>query len=121
MKPPRRVEVEPSPKRVRVMANGRTVADSLASQLLLETGHHPVYYFPRADVRAEALNIPLSHGSLSESERRAANRAEGGSQTRPYIEIRIVGASGPRRSPRAVLCYTDTCRVSSPIKKVCSK
>src|SRR5439155_370211 len=51
----RRIRIDPSPKRVRAMANGRTVADSLAALLLLETGHRPVYYFPRADVRTELL------------------------------------------------------------------
>jgi uncharacterized protein (DUF427 family) len=44
---------EPSPKRVRVMFNGKTVADSLSAGLMLETGHLPVYYFPREDVRMD--------------------------------------------------------------------
>ncbi|MGE5147876.1 MAG: DUF427 domain-containing protein [Candidatus Eiseniibacteriota bacterium] len=49
------VTFEPSPKRVRVMVNGKTVADSLNALLLFETGHQPVYYFPRQDVRADIL------------------------------------------------------------------
>lgn len=48
--------IEPSPKRVRVMANGKTVADSLCMLLLLEKGHFPVYYFPRDDVRMGLLH-----------------------------------------------------------------
>ena len=50
-----RVTVEPSPKRVRVMLNGKTVVDTLNALLLFETGHRPVYYFPRQDVRADFL------------------------------------------------------------------
>ena len=49
------VTFEPSPKRVRVMVNGKTVADSLNTVLLFETGIRPVYYFPRQDVRADFL------------------------------------------------------------------
>jgi uncharacterized protein (DUF427 family) len=50
-----RVAIEPSPKRVRVMLNGKTVADSLNTLLLFETGQRPIYYFPRRDVRADFL------------------------------------------------------------------
>jgi uncharacterized protein (DUF427 family) len=46
---------EPSPKRVRVMANGKTIADSLCTRLLLESGAMPIYYFPRQDVRMDLL------------------------------------------------------------------
>lgn len=46
---------EPSPKRVRVIVDGKTVADSLCAGLMLETGHMPVYYFPREDVRMDLL------------------------------------------------------------------
>lgn len=49
------VHFERSPKRVRVMFNGETVADSLATELLFETRHIPVYYFPRRDVRMDLL------------------------------------------------------------------
>jgi uncharacterized protein (DUF427 family) len=37
------------------MLNGKTVADSLNTLLLFETGHRPIYYFPRQDVRADFL------------------------------------------------------------------
>lgn len=49
------VAFEPSPKRVRAIVNGKTIADSLCTGLVLETGHHPVYYFPRDDVRMDLL------------------------------------------------------------------
>jgi uncharacterized protein (DUF427 family) len=57
-----RVAIEPSPKRVRVMVGGETLADSLAAMLLLETDHSPVYYFPRNDVRMDLLRA-TDHGS----------------------------------------------------------
>tara|TARA_R110002167_G_scaffold137327_6_gene324266 strand:+ start:168 stop:971 length:804 start_codon:yes stop_codon:yes gene_type:complete len=49
------VHFERSPKRVRAVFNGETIADSLATELLFESRHIPVYYFPRADVRMDLL------------------------------------------------------------------
>lgn len=55
-----RISLEPTAKRIRVMANGKTVADTLAAILLREKGHFPVYYVPRADVRMDLLE-PTNH------------------------------------------------------------
>ena len=49
------VHLEPSPRRLRVMFNGETVADSINALLLYESRHIPVYYFPMEDIRAEFL------------------------------------------------------------------
>jgi hypothetical protein len=49
-RPPQRGHVlyfEDSPKRVWVMFNGETVADSRRVKILHETGYLPVYYFPK--------------------------------------------------------------------------
>ena len=46
---------EDSPRRVRVMFGGETIADSKRVKLLHETGHLPVYYFPMEDVRMDLL------------------------------------------------------------------
>jgi uncharacterized protein (DUF427 family) len=46
---------EDSPRRVRVVFAGRTVADSSRAKLLHETGRVPCYYIPLEDVAAEAL------------------------------------------------------------------
>jgi len=54
-KPVYKVVLEPCAKRVRAVLGGETVADSTAIRLCHETGHLPVYYFPRADVRMDLL------------------------------------------------------------------
>jgi uncharacterized protein (DUF427 family) len=50
-----KIVFEPSPRRVRVMAGGETIADSTDMRLLHEPGHLPIYYFPRGDVRMDLL------------------------------------------------------------------
>ena len=50
------VKVEPCAKWVRAMHNGQFVADSKRTLLLFETGHLPVYYFPREDVRMDLMS-----------------------------------------------------------------
>lgn len=47
------VRREVSPKRVRVYAGGRLVADSKAPVLVWEVPYYPTYYLPAADVLAE--------------------------------------------------------------------
>jgi len=49
------VYVEPTGKRVRAQLAGQMVADSTRALLLSESGHQPVYYFPRRDVRLDLL------------------------------------------------------------------
>lgn len=49
------VHIEESPRRVRVVFGGETVADSKHALLLREAGCLPVYYFPNQDVRMERL------------------------------------------------------------------
>lgn len=53
--PDHKVEVELSPKRVRLEVGGETIADSRAALVMLETRHEPIYYFPRADVRMDLM------------------------------------------------------------------
>ncbi len=59
--PGRALYLEPTPKRVRVVVAGETVADSRRAMLLHESGHQPIYYFPPADVRAELLERSDRH------------------------------------------------------------
>ncbi|MHA1571420.1 MAG: DUF427 domain-containing protein, partial [Alphaproteobacteria bacterium] len=50
-----RLVIEDSPRRVRAVFNGETVADSAQMKLMHETRHIPVYYFSMADVRMDLL------------------------------------------------------------------
>lgn len=60
----RHAALVPCAKRVRVVVNGKTVADTLRAWLLLERGKRPAYYFPREDVRGDLLE-PSPHRSRS--------------------------------------------------------
>jgi uncharacterized protein (DUF427 family) len=55
------VYLEPTPKRVRVIVAGETIADSRQAMLLQESGLQPVYYFPPEDVRADVLEPSDRH------------------------------------------------------------
>ena len=50
------VEYEPCPRRVRTVFGDETIADSTSVLLVRETGHLPVYYFPRDDVAMAFLD-----------------------------------------------------------------
>lgn len=50
-----RIDIEPSPKRVRVVFRGVVVADSRRALLVHETRLPPVYYLPKEDVRMDLL------------------------------------------------------------------
>ena len=53
--PEHRAVMEPTPKRVRVVFNGETIADSRRVLVMHETKHVPVYYFPMDDVRMDIM------------------------------------------------------------------
>lgn len=53
--------VEPTPKRIRAVVGGETVADSTRALLLSETNLQPVYYFPPDDVRQDLLEPSDRH------------------------------------------------------------
>jgi len=55
------VATEPSPRHVRAMFNGVTIADSKGVLLLRERGHVGVYYFPMDDVRMDLLTATDHH------------------------------------------------------------
>jgi len=54
---PRPPRVEASTKRIRVIFNQVLIADSIATQRVLETSHPPVYYIPPADIHGEFLRV----------------------------------------------------------------
>jgi len=53
--PDYRVDLEPDPARVRARLGGEVLAESDRTLRVRETGHAPVPYFPRDDVRFEHL------------------------------------------------------------------
>src|SRR3954469_10201510 len=50
-----RVHLEPNNRRLRVLVEGVAIADTIQSVYLFETGHLPVYYFPKSDIRFDLL------------------------------------------------------------------
>jgi uncharacterized protein (DUF427 family) len=50
------IHVEQSPRRVRVVFGGETIADSKRALLLREAKCLPVYYFPKEDVRLDLMH-----------------------------------------------------------------
>ena len=52
---PRPPRVEPTAKRIRVIFNGVTIADSTRALRVLETSHPPAYYIPQADLQMQHL------------------------------------------------------------------
>ena len=56
------ITFRPEPKRLCVVFNGQTIADSADTLVLEEPGHTEVHYFPPADVRMNFLK-PTDHHS----------------------------------------------------------
>ena len=54
---PRPPRLEPVTKRLRVVFNGVTIADTVRGYRVLETSHPPVYYFPPDDIRIDCLSV----------------------------------------------------------------
>ncbi len=53
---PRPPRVEETDKRIRIIFNGETIADTTAALRVLETSHPPAYYVPAADLRTDLLS-----------------------------------------------------------------
>jgi uncharacterized protein (DUF427 family) len=53
---PRPPRVEATSRRIRVVFNGVTIAESTHAKRVLETSHPPVYYVPQSDIRMEYLS-----------------------------------------------------------------
>jgi uncharacterized protein (DUF427 family) len=59
--PGRALYLEPTPKRIRAVIDGETIADSRRAMLLQESGLQPIYYFPPEDVRTELFEPTDKH------------------------------------------------------------
>lgn len=60
-RPDHRVELLPETRRVKVVFGGMTIADSGAALRVEETGHSPVHYVPKKDVRTDLLHRTDHH------------------------------------------------------------
>jgi len=80
------VRVDASPRWVRTIFAGVTIADSKHMKLLYEPGKLPVYYFPTADVRMDLLT-PLDADLYSITA--GSQRADGAAWSRPEVEGHI--------------------------------
>lgn len=58
-----KVTCHQSPKRVRTAVAGIVIADSRRVQIVRETRHTPVYYFPPDDVRISEFLTPVDHAT----------------------------------------------------------
>jgi len=54
---PRPPKVEKTSKQIRVIYDGVVIAETNHAIRVLETGHPPVYYIPREDIRMEYLTV----------------------------------------------------------------
>src|SRR5258708_809872 len=54
---PRPPRLEDVSKRIRVVFNGVTIADTVHAKRVLETSHPPVYYIPPQDVQKQYLSL----------------------------------------------------------------
>jgi uncharacterized protein (DUF427 family) len=87
-----RVRVEPGPKRIRAYLGGVAIADSIRVRLVWENPNYPTYYFPIADVRADALRA-------TEEIRHSPSRGDA-----QVFDVR----AGDHVAPAAAYRYTDS-------------
>jgi uncharacterized protein (DUF427 family) len=85
------VVLESNATRVRVTFHGEVIADSTRTLTVRETRHAPVVYFPREDVRLEALEA-TDHETFCPFKGAAS-----------YWNVRV----GSRREANAVWSYED--------------
>lgn len=63
---PRPPRLERSPKQLKIMFNGVTLAETNGAYRVLETSHPPVYYLPPEDIQMQYLKPAMSQGSFCE-------------------------------------------------------
>jgi uncharacterized protein (DUF427 family) len=97
---PRPPRLESVKKRLRVIFNGITLADTTQGKRVLETSHPPVYYFPPDDVSLEHI-LSVSGTSFCEWK-----------GTAHYYDVEAVG----KRVTRAAWAYHDPTPDFVPIK-----
>ena len=98
---PRPPVLEPTPRRIRVVFNGVTIADSTRAYRVLETSHPPVYYLPPEDVLVQ---------HLERTERQSVCEFKGGAV---YYTVRV----GDRDATDAAWCYPDPTPAFAPVAR----
>ena len=93
-RPDYRVDLVPESRRIRVVFGGVTIADSQAALRVEETGHAPVHYLPKKDLRLDLMR-PTEHHT------RCPYKGEASYWT---IEL-PAGQDSVRRSENAVWAY----------------
>lgn len=88
---PRPPRVESTSKRIQVVFNGVTIADTTEAKRVLETSHPPVYYIPPQDIEMEYL-IEAPGSSICEWKGRAR-----------YYTVKV----GERKAMRAAWTYPE--------------
>jgi len=92
--------VEPTPRRIRVVFAGETIADTTRAWRVLETSHPPTYYIPPDDV-LDGVLFPSSRSSWCEWKGRAR-----------YHAVRV----GGRTAESAAWSYPDPVPAFEPIR-----
>lgn len=98
---PRPPRVEPTDKRIQVVFNGVTIADTRRAQRVLETSHPPVYYIPPEDIQMAYL-VPAAGSSWCEWKGRAS-----------YYDVVV----GDREAERAAWTYHEPLKGFESIKE----
>jgi uncharacterized protein (DUF427 family) len=62
---PRPARLEPTTKRIQVICNGVTIADTQQAYRVLETSHPPTYYIPPSDLH-QVQFVPLPRKTICE-------------------------------------------------------
>lgn len=99
---PRPPACEPTPKCLRIVHAGQTIAETSAGYRVLETSHPPVYYFPPGDCRLDWLSLV---GSSSFCEFKGAAR---------YFDLQLPGQD---TVPNVAWCYPQTEGTFAPIAR----
>lgn len=120
---PRPPRIERSPKKIEVVFNGVTIAESQNTYRILETSHPPVYYIPPKDIQTECLQPGTANRSFCEwkgfahyynvvvGDKQVINAAWYYAQPNPlYAEIKNYVAF---YSSKMDACYVDSEKVMS--------
>jgi uncharacterized protein (DUF427 family) len=97
---PRPPRLEDTHRRIRIVFNGVTIADSQQAKRVLETSHPPVYYIPLEDIKMSYLSTTPG-GSWCEWKGQAR-----------YYTVTV----GEKQAPKAAWSYPEPSPAFAPIK-----